>query len=93
MRTFRSIAALAAILTFGIWVAAALGADNRERPFGGPPPARTSEERPFGGPPPSQRSIKSGKVCQTSAGTCRLEKARQVGSACTCTGVQGKVVE
>lgn len=94
MRTLRAMAALATILSFGAWVAVALGADNRERPFGGPPPSRSSEERPFGGPPPSQRSIKSGKTCQTSAGgTCRLEKPRQVGSTCTCEGTQGKVVE
>ena len=94
MKTFPVMGALAALLAFGTWVTAASAADNRERPFGGPPPARSTEERPFGGPPPSQRSIKSGKVCQTSSGgTCRLDKPQYLGSTCTCAGTQGKVID
>jgi hypothetical protein len=93
MSTFRAIAALAAALNIA-WATAASAADNRERPFGGPPPARSTEERPFGGPPPSARSIKSGRTCQTGPGqTCRLDKPRQVGAACECAGVQGKIIE
>ena len=85
----RSIAALAALPVLGLLALAALAADNRERPFGGPPPARTTEERPFGGPPPSQRSIGSGNKCRTSTGTCRLDKPRPIVVACTCPGEGG----
>jgi hypothetical protein len=56
-------------------------------------PRRTIDERPFGGPPPQRRSM-DGKAwstsCKTPSLTCKLEKARQVGSACSCPGSDGK---
>jgi len=98
MRWSASVAAMAvsAVLSFS---AAALAADAKDRPFGGPPPQRSTDERPFGGPPPSDRVIKfkkSGKKCTTAAGACELMKARAVGTVCTCpegdsNGAQGKV--
>jgi hypothetical protein len=89
---------LAAALV-GVTAACVWAADDKDRPFGGPPPQRSTEERPFGGPPPSDRVIKfkkAGKKCTTAAGNCDLAKARPVGTACTCpegdvSGAQGKV--
>jgi hypothetical protein len=56
-------------------------------------PRRTIEERPFGGPPPQRRSM-DGKVwatsCKTPAATCKLSKAQQVGSPCSCPESDGK---
>jgi hypothetical protein len=82
-------------------VACVWAADDKDRPFGGPPPQRNTEERPFGGPPPGNREIKfgkSGKKCATATLVCDLTKARRVGTACTCPegdakGAEGKVAE
>jgi hypothetical protein len=90
MRSTSSIAALAALPVLGLLALAALAADDRDRPFGGPPPARSTEERPFGGPPPSQRSLGGGTKCRTTAGVCTLDKARQLGAPCTCPGATAK---
>ena len=99
MKWLGPVAALAAVVAVGISAACVWAADDKERPFGGPPPQRTTEERPFGGPPPSDRGNpfkKNGRKCTTAAGACELGKARRVGTLCTCPdgddkGVQGKV--
>jgi hypothetical protein len=97
MRWLGPIGAMAAAVAIGISVACVWAADDTDRPFGGPPPQRSTEERPFGGPPPSNREIrKVGKKCVTATGACELGKARPVGTVCTCpegdgNGAQGKV--
>ena len=57
-------------------------------------PRRSVEERPFGGPPPQRRSMGKpfGTSCKTPAATCKLEKSREVGSACSCPGGEGKTL-
>ena len=60
---------------------------------GAAPPRRVIEERPFGGPPPQRRSMgnKSWNTsCKTPSLTCKLAKAQEVGSACSCPGSDGK---
>ena len=98
MRWSGPIIAIALVAAVGVSVATAWAVDQKERPFGGPPPQRNTEERPFGGPPPDRRlkPQKTGKTCRTSAGTCELDKARPVGAACSCAdgrgaGADGKV--
>jgi hypothetical protein len=99
MRWSRPIVAFAAAVAIGGSVVVVKAADDKDRPFGGPSPQRNTEERPFGGPPPGDRVIrfkKAGKKCTTATGTCELEKARAVGSTCSCpdgskAGTPGKV--
>ena len=98
MRWFGPVAGIAVAAAVGLSTACLLAADN-DRPFGGPPPQRSTEERPFGGPPPNNRDVvfkKAGKKCATATGACDLTKARAIGTACTCpdgdaNGAQGKV--
>ena len=94
MKWLGPVAAMAAAVAVGISTAGVWAADDKDRPFGGPPPQRSTEERPFGGPPPSEK--KNGRKCTTAAGVCDLSKARRVGTVCTCPdgddkGAQGKV--
>jgi hypothetical protein len=87
MRWLRPVVAVAAAVAIGVSVAVVKAADDKDRPFGGPPPQRSTEERPFGGPPPGDRVIKfkkAGKKCTTATGSCELEKPRAVGLECTC---------
>ncbi len=49
MKWLGPVAALAAVVAVGISAACVWAADDKERPFGGPPPQRTNEERPIGG--------------------------------------------
>ena len=59
------------------------------------PAIRSVEERPFGGPPPMRRSMDRkgwGTTCKTQADACKLAKAQQLGSACSCAGNDGKSV-
>jgi hypothetical protein len=98
MRWLRPIVAFVAAVAIGASVAVVRAADDKDRPFGGPPPQRNTEERPFGGPPPSDRVIKfkkAGKKCTTATGSCPLEKSQAVGSVCSCPngsepGIPGK---
>lgn len=96
MRWFLPVAAMTASAAVVVFASCAWAADDKDRPFGGPPPQRSTEERPFGGPPPSNRDLKfrkTGKTCKTAAGSCQLEKALAVGTACSCAGAsaEGKV--
>src|ERR1700674_1600415 len=99
MRWLGPIAAMAAAVAVGVSAVCGWAADEKDRPFGGPSPQRSTEERPFGGPPPSDRVVKfkkAGKKCATAASVCDLSKARPVGTACTCPegdekGALGKV--
>lgn len=99
MRWSGPIAAMAAAAAVGVSAVCVWAADDKDRPFGGPQPQRSTEERPFGGPPPSDRVLrfkKVGRKCTTAAGVCDLSKARPVGTVCTCpeddsNGAQGKV--
>jgi hypothetical protein len=98
MRWLGPMAAITAVALVGISAAHVWSADDKDRPFGGPPPQRNTEERPFGGPPPSDRVIKfkkAGKKCTTATGSCPLEKSQAVGSVCSCPngsepGIPGK---
>jgi hypothetical protein len=94
MRRPWSIAGVAALTVVSL-SAAAWAADSEDRP--GSQPQRSTEERPFGGPPPrALKPKKQGKTCKFVDGACELEKARPVGSTCSCSdggrsGGQGKV--
>ena len=57
MKWLGPVAAMAAAVAVGVSAACVWAADDKDRPFGGPPPQRNTEERPFGGPPPSDRGI------------------------------------
>jgi hypothetical protein len=99
MRWSGPVVAIVAAAAVAISVVVAWAADDKDRPFGGPPPNRSTEERPFGGPPPNDRVIqfkKAGKKCATATGSCALEKAQAVGTVCSCPNgtepaISGKV--
>src|SRR5256885_13864588 len=97
MRSFRWIVLIAAVAIAGLQAVCAQAADSgAERPFGGPPPSRSSEERPFGGPPPQNRGPKRfGKKCQLQSQSCELGKPQKLGADCRCPGDEspGKIVE
>jgi hypothetical protein len=95
MSAFRRLAIAAAAAVGCALLGASGAAAQSERPFGGPPPARSIEERPFGGPPPQSRSVdRKSTKCRTAATVCRLEAAQPLGSACACPGsAQAGVVE
>lgn len=89
MRWLGPVAATVASAVVVVFAFCAWAVDDKDRPFGGPPPQRNTEERPFGGPPPSNRDLtfrKTGKTCKTATSSCQLEKGLAVGTACSCAG-------
>jgi hypothetical protein len=87
MKALGQLAAAGAVALAGALIAPAGAMAQSERPFGGPPPARSVEERPFGGPPPQSRSVdRKSTKCRTPAKVCRLETAQTIGSSCACPG-------
>jgi hypothetical protein len=98
MRWSGPMAAMALLAIFS-FSTATLATDDKDHQFGGPSSQMNVDERPFGGPPPLRRlrsPTKDRKTCKTAAGACELEKARPVGSDCSCvggtsSGAKGKV--
>jgi hypothetical protein len=85
MRGSRHIAAIAAIIVFGVTIGKA--ADQPKLDSSPVPslPQATTEESPFGGPPPKMRGVRGAK-CKTAQGGCAIDPPQPIGGSCTCSG-------
>lgn len=78
MKRRHPLAVVAALVFYGLSVAAAVAAESTERPFGGPPPPRNAGK---------QRGFKGkGTTCRTPAGTCKLTEPKAKEADCSCPG-------
>jgi hypothetical protein len=87
MRRSRHIAAIAAIIVFGVAVGKAAEQSKQDSPWA-PSPPQVSEEGPFGGPPPTKRGVKGSK-CKTAQGVCPIDPPQPIGGSCSCSRVDG----
>ena len=88
MRRSRHIAAIAAIIVFGVAVGKAADQPKKDSPSVPSLPQATTEESPFGGPPPKKRGVRGAK-CKTAQGVCAIDPPQPIGGSCTCSGPNG----
>src|SRR6185295_65048 len=88
MSSIARVALAAAMITAGILLGKPLHGQGLKADQTGKPvePHRNIEESPFGGPPPPMRrgAKVRGSKCQTASGSCAIEPAQPLGSACSC---------
>lgn len=89
MNLLRPIVAVAAVVMLGMasWAVA----QERERPFGGPPPPQGPGKVPLG-PSRSAKQKPPLPTCVTPAGKCELDAAAAQGAPCSCPSSGGKAV-